>query len=68
MTNQRDYMNHITTEYDKKFVACPDLKWDPWVGKNYTKTGILIMVKVPTMEMGSGGKNTARIIETQAAD
>ena len=34
---------HMTKKYDEKFQAVPDLKWNPWVGKNYHKTGILIL-------------------------
>ena len=34
---------HMTKKYDEQFQAVPDLKWSPWVGKNYHKTGILIL-------------------------
>ena len=37
------YKQYMTTEYDEQFQSVPDLKWNPWVGKNYHKTGILIL-------------------------
>ena len=43
MTYEKNYMQHITTEYDEQFNANKDIKWDPWVGKEYHKTGVLIL-------------------------
>ncbi len=37
------YAQHMTTEYDARFEAAGDLLWNPWVGRDYHKTGILIL-------------------------
>ncbi len=38
-----EYKEHITTEYDDRFRSVKELNWDPFVGKAYHKTGILII-------------------------
>lgn len=43
MKDDKSYLQYITPEYDEKFSAVPNIKWDPWVGKEYHKTGILIL-------------------------
>lgn len=37
------YEQYMSTEFDTKFCEAEDLTWYPWVGKNYHKTGILIL-------------------------
>ena len=34
---------HLTTKYDPQFQKAEEVKWYPWVGKEYDKTGILIV-------------------------
>ena len=37
------YDQHMTTEYDARFKNVKELKWYPWVGKHYHKTGIFVV-------------------------
>ena len=37
------YEQYMTDEYDSQFRSVKELKWDPWVGKNYHKTGIFVV-------------------------
>ena len=32
-------------KYDERFKSINGLKWLPWVGKNYDKTGVLIIAE-----------------------
>ena len=38
-----NYTHHDIDKYDNKFQAVPAIRWDPWVGKHYDKTRILIL-------------------------
>ena len=40
-----NYDDLMTTKCDVKFKAVKELKWDPWVGKDYCKTSILFLGK-----------------------
>ena len=42
-----NYAEHITTQHDEAFAEVETLKWIPWVGKNYARTGILILGMIP---------------------
>ena len=37
------YKQYMTDEYDEDFEKVKELKWHPWVGKDYHKTGIFVV-------------------------
>ncbi len=37
------YEQYMTCEYDPDFAKVESLKWDPWVGKNYSETGVFVI-------------------------
>lgn len=55
---QMSYDQHITKEYDAQFKKEKEnLKWYPWVGKNYHETGIFILGKNTDDRNGPDGSN-----------
>ena len=50
------YSKHdIDDTYDPKFLKVPEIRWDPWVGKHYEDTKILILGHTTSTE---GGEET----------
>lgn len=45
MTQQKFKHDLMTNKYDDRFQSVKELKWDPWVGKDYAKTKIFILGK-----------------------
>ncbi len=52
------YRDNMTEEYETKFRSVEHFKWNPWVGKDYHKTGIFV-VGISTDDRDKGWRECA---------